>query len=373
MAVYDLWFRKVDGKRVATPRNGTGQRWQARWRDGEEVQRKKNFTSKAEAERYLATLRVAPEVRNSRVTVGQQYEVWIRTKRGLSAGHVGNYESKWRIHVAGYWAGHRLADVRHSEVAGWAAELSASSSPSVARQSLQVLAGIFALAVRDGLIAADPTAGVTVKTPLRREGRPLTAVQVQALAEACGADGVAVRTLAFTGLRWGELAGLRVRDLDVPRGRLSVSRSVTERGGVLKVGPTKTGKAREVAVPPVLLTELAGLAGKRADDEPLLPAARGGVRRHSRFYKGWKVATDALGLGDLRPHDLRHTAASLAIASGADVKIVQRMLGHASATMTLNTYGHIWETGVDDVARRMGGYEVESGQQLSTAGTGSKR
>jgi integrase len=270
---------------------------------------------------------------------------------------VANYESKWRIHVQPEWNDRLLAEVRHSEVAGWAAELSAAMSPSVARQALQVLSGVFSLAVRDGLVAADPTAGVTVKAVQRRQGRPLTAAQVQELALACGPDGVAVRTLAFTGLRWGELAGLRVRDLDVARGRLSVSRSVGERGGVVTVGPTKTGHAREVGVPPSLLTELAALAEGRDPDEPLLPAARGGTRRHSRFYKRWRVAVESLGLGDLRPHDLRHTAASLAIQSGADVKVVQRMLGHASATMTLDLYAALWEGGLDDVAQRMGTYE----------------
>jgi integrase len=358
VAVYDLWYRKVDGRRHKTALYGSGKRWQARWRDAHDVQRKRNFTNRDEAERFLADLRITPEVRQSRLTVGQQYEVWIRTKRGLSAGHVANLESKWRNHVAPVWADRRLVDVRHSDVAGWAGELSASASESVAKQALMVLSGVFRLAVRDGLLAADPTAGVTARTPVRRRGRSLTAVQVQALAEACGPDGVVVRVLAFTGIRWGELAGLRVRDLDVARGRLTVARSVSEHGGRLTVSAkTKNRKTREVGVPPALLAELAALAEGLPGEAPLLPARRGGIRRHSRFYKRWGVAVEQLGLGDLRPHDLRHTAASLAIASGADVKAVQRMLGHSSATLTLDTYGHLWEDGLDEVARRMGGYE----------------
>lgn len=358
MAVYDLWTRREGRRKVPTAQHGRGMRWQARWRDDVEAQRKRNFATKDEAERFLAELRVAPEVRRSRETVGSQFDTWIRTKRGLSTGHVTNYESKWRIHVASAWADRRLADVVHSDVAGWAGELAGTTSASVARQSLQVLSGVFGLAVKDGLVAADPTAGVTVQTPVRRQGRVLTAPQIRSLALACGPDGIVVRVLAFTGLRWGEMAGLRVRDLDVARGRLSVSRSVSERGGVLTVSTTKTRRGREVGVPPGLLAELADLANGRGGDEPLLPAARGGVRRHSRFYKRWGSAVSGLGLDDLRPHDLRHTAASLAIASGADVKAVQRMLGHASAAMTLDLYGHLWDAGLDEVARRMGGYEV---------------
>lgn len=358
MAVYDLWFKRVDGKRVPTSLKGRGMRWQAQWRDGHDRQRARNFATKDEAERFWAELRMSPKERASRATVGEQYDTWIRTKRGLSTGHVTNYESKWRIHVAPSWADRRLDDVRHSEVAAWAAELAAGTSPSVARQALQVLSGVYALAVRDNLVAANPAAGVTVRTPPPRQGRPLTWQQIQQLAAACGPDAVVVRTLAFTGIRWGELAGLRVRDLNVARARLTVARSVGERGGVLEIGTTKTGKVREVGVPPALLVELVQLAGDRDPDDPLLPAARGGIRRHSRFYKRFTQATAQLGLGDLRPHDLRHTAATLAIQSGADVKVVQRMLGHASATLTVDLYGHLWEQGIDDVAARMGGYET---------------
>ena len=69
----------------------------------------------------------------------------------------------------------------------------------------------------------------------------------------------------------------------------------------------------------------------------------------------------------MRIHDLRHTAASLAIASGADVKAVQRMLGHASATMTLDLYGHLWDRGLDDVADRMDAMMADADRTQSVA------
>jgi integrase len=58
-------------------------------------------------------------------------------------------------------------------------------------------------------------------------------------------------------------------------------------------------------------------------------------------------------MSGLHPHELRHTAASLAIAAGADVKVVQKMLGHKSATMTLDQYGHLFDDRLDDVADRL--------------------
>jgi hypothetical protein len=80
---------------------------------------------------------------------------------------------------------------------------------------------------------------------------------------------------------------------------------------------------------------------------------RGSPLRVTTFRKAFDHAARAIGIDDLHPHQLRHTAASLAIASGADVKVVQQMLGHASATMTLDTYGHLFEDRLDEVGNAM--------------------
>jgi site-specific recombinase XerC len=65
------------------------------------------------------------------------------------------------------------------------------------------------------------------------------------------------------------------------------------------------------------------------------------------------AAADRIGVAGLHPHELRHTAASLAIASGATVKVVQQMLGHKSATMTLDLYGHLYADQLDEVGDRL--------------------
>ena len=81
---------------------------------------------------------------------------------------------------------------------------------------------------------------------------------------------------------------------------------------------------------------------------------RGGdALRVSTFRKAFRPAAARIGVPDLYPHELRHTAASLAIASGADIKVVQQMLGHGSASMTLDTYGHLFENRLDEVADAM--------------------
>jgi integrase len=86
-------------------------------------------------------------------------------------------------------------------------------------------------------------------------------------------------------------------------------------------------------------------------DELLFDGVRGGgPLRAPIFRAGFHVAAAAIGIPELHPHELRHTAASLAIASGAGVKVVQQMLGHSSAAMTMDVYGHLFSDRLDEVA-----------------------
>jgi hypothetical protein len=109
-----------------------------------------------------------------------------------------------------------------------------------------------------------------------------------------------------------------------------------------------------VPIPRFLATELAELvAGKQADDLVFAGIRNGQPLRVSTFRTAFSAAAKVIGVPDLHPHQLPHTAASLAIASGADVKVVQRMPGHSSATMTLDTYGHLFEDRLDEVGDAM--------------------
>ncbi len=95
------------------------------------------------------------------------------------------------------------------------------------------------------------------------------------------------------------------------------------------------------------------MIGGRPDDALVFTTARGGsLRSHNWRTREFTPAVQAAGLhvAGLTPHKLRHTAASLAIAAGADVKVIQQMLGHADAAMTLNIYGHLFPDRLDEVA-----------------------
>lgn len=167
--------------------------------------------------------------------------------------------------------------------------------------------------------------------------------------------------LACTGLRWGEAMGLRVKHVDLRRRRVSVEENTVEVGSAIQVGTPKTHEKRQVPYPPFLADTMARLVTGRGHDRLLFGDGTSHLRR-PKSTSGWFKWSRHAGAGlhrtsDRRrlaagetppptfprvtPHALRHTAASLAISAGARVKAVQRMLGHASAVMTLDTYADL--------------------------------
>jgi integrase len=183
------------------------------------------------------------------------------------------------------------------------------------------------------------------------ERRYLTHEQVATLADLCGPYRLVVLFLAYTGLRWGEMAALCVGRLDLMRRRAEVAQSVTPVRGVLTWGTPKGHERRSVPIPRFLVDELAAHVAGKDPAGLVFTGERGGVLRAQVFQRAaFTSAAETVGVAGLHPHELRHTAASLAIAAGANVKVVQTMLGHKSATMTLDLYGHLFQDQLDEVA-----------------------
>ena len=191
------------------------------------------------------------------------------------------------------------------------------------------------------------------KKPKKRRNY-LSAVQVVELARNSEGHDALILTLGFCGLRWGEAKALRVDNVDFERKRLEVRSSITRVNGKDVETATKTWEHREVPVPDLVLDALKPLcAGKHGDDHVFLE--RDGSLIRTQTAQGnrrtwWRRALNATDVPVMTCHDLRHTAASIAISCGANVKAVQRMLGHKSAAMTLDTYADLFDTDLDDVA-----------------------
>jgi integrase len=259
-------------------------------------------------------------------------------------------------HIRPSWGSVRLDAVTHDGVQAWTSDLAASglSAASVVKTH-RVLSMVLAYAVRSRRLASNPADGVTLPRVTAAEKRYLRPAQVDDLARAAGPGRLVVLVLAFTGLRWGELAAMRVSRVDLLRRRIHVAESVTEvDGGRLDWGLPKSHEHRWVPVPRFLVDDLAADIAGKAPDDPVFTSPQGAVLRVGGARRSWfdRAATTA-GLPGLTPHELRHTAASLAVSAGANVKAVQRMLGHARASMTLDVYADLFDDDHEAVAERL--------------------
>lgn len=330
MAVEDTWVRK-DG--TPSARAGRGLQYRVRWRG-----KAKSFRTKKAAENYWIKLRSeAPAAKTQAVLVDVLLDRWLATKQSLSPRGLTACEGALR-HVRPVW-GHRLASgIKPVEIDIWLAGL--TYSPSMKHKLLQCLSGALRIGVELDLISTNPATKVKTAREINREANFLTPVELRALADATGHYSSLIQFLATTGARIGEAAALNIGDVDKDRGRVRIRKS-------------KNGEARDLPVPAKVLAQLDLSRDRTA---PLFTTERG----NRVLVDNWRArrfdpAAEAVDLGYIVPHDLRHTAASLAIASGADVKAVQKMLGHKTATLTLDRYGHLWDKGLDDVSARMDG------------------
>ncbi|MEU4779096.1 tyrosine-type recombinase/integrase [Micromonospora sp. NPDC023633] len=156
--------------------------------------------------------------------------------------------------------------------------------------------------------------------------------QVAMLAEACGRYGLLVRFLVSTGLRWGEASALRVSRLDLLRRRVTVAVAFAEVGGELVEGTPKNHQRRSVPIPRFLVDELAAHVAAKRRDALVFTAPNGEPLGNTNFRtRVCGPAAASVGLAGLTPHDLRHTAASLAVAAGANVKARQSLTPAAAS------------------------------------------
>ncbi len=336
-------------------------RWRARYRGPDKRERSKHFDRKVDAEKWLAAMSVSKDRGEwvdpslSVVRLSEWSQQWLAGQTHLKPSTRTRYASLLATHVVPTFGNVRLSELRHAAVQTWVSGLiDKGLAAATVRQAHRVLSLVLDLAVRDGRLPRNPAHGVKMPKAATPSKRFLSHDQVHVLAEECGPYRTAVLTLAYCGLRFGELAGLRTSDVDLMRRRITVQRAVVDLGGKLILGTPKSHREREVPVPNFLAELLAQELHGRAPDDPAFPSPRGGLLRNYSFRRQWfDAAATAVGVDGLTPHELRHTAASLAIASGASVKVIQRMLGHASAAMTLDVYSHLFADDLDTVADRL--------------------
>jgi integrase len=318
--------------------------WRARYYDDAGKQHARHFPRKVDAKAWLDTVTASvvrgdyTDPKTARTTVEQWCATWLAGYATRRASTV----RQARVHIAlinKAFGSTRLTDVRPSQVKAWTAQLKAEGyADSTVYATYRRFAQIMGDAVQDGILPRSPCSRKT--SPGAGSQRPYVATteQVWALHDAMDEHlRPAVLLGAFAGLRTAETCALRVSDVDFMRG--IVAPAIQWPAEPLKSECSKT----PVPIPQELALVLAAGVKKYAgetvvSDEIRQPCSPWELQRAVREAR---KKVEGLPVG-FRYHDLRHYFASLLIASGLDVKVVQTRLRHASAMTTLNTYGHMW-------------------------------
>jgi integrase len=355
------------------------QNWRARYVDDSGRERAKGFSRKVDAQQWLdneiiakiATgTYIAPEA--GRVTVAAAYESWSKAQGHIKGRTVAMRQGAWTNRVSPVFGDMAVLDVKPSAVRSWVAKMVADElGVATIENAFGVLRQVMGAALEDNRIARNPCDGIKLPKRQHADRGYLTHAQVAALASTVEYRPEVVRFLAYTGLRWGAMSALRVGDFNMLRRRVNVSRSVTEFNGLVWSTP-KSWERRSVPFPASLADELAALMVGKGRDALVFTTTRGDVLRVSNYRKRFFApAVAACQKADesfptITPHDLRHTSASLAVSAGANVKAVQRMLGHAKASMTLDVYADLFDDDLDGVADRLDAAIVSTADALRT-------
>ena len=344
-----------------------GKRYRVRYRTPEGRQTtKRGFTTKRDAKAFMATVEVSkmkgeyvtPAL--GRVSVDELSTEWLRRKEAkLARSSYRPVESAYRLHVKPRWGSVSVSKVEHDEVEAWVADLVlAGHSATIVRRCHQALAGIMDLAEKQRRVASNPARGIEGIPAKRPKPRNYLSVeQLWALAQAARAEfQPLVLVLGLVGLRWSEAIALRPMDVDVARGRIHVQRGAVEDDwAAFVVSEPKGDEARSVPIPDALAPMIRGLvsaAEKRGGHEALLFPPRRGTEFLTRpdSGSGWlDGAVKRSGVPRVTAHDLRHTAASIAVSAGASVLSLARMLGHAP-DVCLRIYADLFDSDLDAVA-----------------------
>ncbi len=338
-----------------------GVRYDVQWRLPDRSKRKKSFKTEREARQFEAKLvtstaageRVDP--RGGKIQLRAVYRSWLAARPDLSAKVRRGYEDNWRLRIEPHFGSWPIGKIDHESIQQWVNAMSASGlGPRTVRWTHSVLKMTLDRAVEEGQLIGKNPGSRTKFPPMRHTPHIyLTAPEVAALAQICGAQGDVVLILAYTGLRFGELTGLNVGDVDLGARRLRVRRSMTQVGGRLVEGnPKSEAGRRSVPIPERLMPTLkarldAQLPGAPAIASPM--ASRLSLENWKRAVN-WRKSVIELGRKELRVHDLRHTYASLSRRAGADLRLLQKAMGHASITVTAHTYADLFDDELDGIA-----------------------
>jgi len=371
--------------------------WQANWRDPAGRKRAKNFQRKRDAERFVSELEATKnrglyiDPHAGRIRFADYLPRWV-VGRNHETNTTFRDQSVMRNHIVPRWGQVSLAKIDHTSVQAWVADLSSRLSPATVRECYRVFSSVMRSAVRDRILGFNPCEGVRLPPRRRKDSDERTITRDTFVRQLLPVIPNRYRGLVAvaggTGLRWGEVLGLRIDTIDLNTGLVHVRRVVIEVNGKVTSKPYPKSKAGRRSVP------LPGFAGRLLRDRlRRYPSARTGevftnqaggpLRRSTWRRRVWRPALVRAGLlgkvvqegpkdyrgiwndeagadqsaafrtepeavnevarnaaGGLRFHDLRHSYATWLVYDGVPINDAQRLLGHERPSTTLDLYTH---------------------------------
>ncbi|MEM9893363.1 MAG: site-specific integrase [Actinomycetota bacterium] len=332
-------------------KNGT--RWDVRLRDPSGKGYAKTFRTKREAQAFERNELAARDQgtwvdpRDSKQTVGEWVATWYPVhEEGLAPKTAAQYQStlnRWILPAIGH---RRLSSITPLELQGLVNSWAAEAKPSTVQHRFAILRTILMAAVKEDILVRSPCRSVKLPRKESRRRKPITPEELHRLTESIVERYRPMVWLgAILGMRWGEVAGLRVGSLDMGERRLWVTETVGEANGIMHFGPPKSAAGRRSlpipeAVANILDAHLRSEGLTEVDsDVHLFRAVKGGPLRHTWWHpQVWVPARDAIGRPDIGFHDLRRLYASGLVDAGVDVKVSQELMGHEDIRLTRGLY-----------------------------------
>ena len=312
----------------------------------------------------------------SRTTVRDFLELWldgVKTEVALTAWV--SYRQSVRRYINPHLGSKRLGELSALDVKRWHGVLLTSGrqdgrplATNSVKLAHRVLHRALADAVRWNLIFVNPVSSVRVPKGTTPEQRVWTAAEARQFLDALADDRlVALWTLALhTGMRRGELAGLRWSDVDLDAGTLTVAQQRTSANYEEVIAAPKAKSHRQLLLAPATVVALRDHLRRQREERLRLGPAwtdsgylfvdEAGVEYHpQRFTKLFAEAVEKAGVPKIRLHDTRHTMATLALEAGVHPKVVQEQLGHSAIAVTLDTYSRVPQAVRRDSADKIAG------------------
>ncbi len=361
--------------------------WEARYTvgtdpgTGKQIQRSITGKSQKEVAQKLKAATAAIDAGTYqepiKLTVGNWMWTWldVYATNKVTAYTLETYQQVTKNHIKPRLGSIKIQGLRGEHIQKFYNDLTAQGlSGKTVKNISAVLSAALDRAVKLGYLPANPCKAADLPKVKNKEIHPLTDAEIPLFLKAIEKSPFrnAFALCLFCGLREGELLGLSWERIDFEHQQITIAQQLQKSkqagGGYRLVDHTKSGKPRTIQAPAIAIEYLRMertqqlqnriKAGSAWENEWNLVFTNE-VGQHltiHNFYRTFKAIVSEIGRPDARPHDLRHTCATAAIASGADIKSVQSLLGHATAAFTLDKYAHTSEKMKQDTADRLQQY-----------------